>query len=117
MTRGKPMPQSSTNLRAFAEQLSSCAQVLVAIADQMDAKRISSILVLEGHRMAYLSVEQYLEKFLQEVRKAFTRHRMQHGDFGGEADHEEGKGIVADNERGGVAGGTGGRHPRPRGHK
>lgn len=83
MTRGKPAAQTASNLRAFSDRLTSCALALRAVADEMDGSKVKSVLVLEGHRMAYLSVEQYLEKFVQEARKALTRARSMRGDFGG----------------------------------
>jgi hypothetical protein len=82
MTRGKPIPQKADHLRAFAERLDSCASALRAVADEMEALKVKSVTAKEGHRMAYLSVEQYLEKFIQEVRKGLTRERSERGDFG-----------------------------------
>lgn len=80
--RGKPMEQTAKHLRAFASRLTSCAMALEAAADEMDSDEIDVITCFEGHRMAYLSVEQYLEKFIQESRKGITRFRNERGDFG-----------------------------------
>ena len=82
--RGTPTEQSADHLRAFADRLTSCANALNAVADQMDASKIKRIVCFEGHAMAYRSIEQYLEKFIQEVRKGLTRFRKDRGDFGGD---------------------------------
>ena len=83
MSRGKPTPQTASNLRSFAEQLEHCAIALRTVADEMDARSVKEVIVVEGHAMAIRSVEQYLEKFLQSVRQGFARVRKDRGDFGG----------------------------------
>lgn len=84
MSRGKPTPQTAENLRAFAERLTSCAAALLAVADEMNSQKIKTVTCFEGHAMAYRSLNQYLEKFIQEVRRGFTRARQERGDFGGD---------------------------------
>jgi hypothetical protein len=79
---GPPVQQSAENLRAFAQQLTSCAMALQAVADEMTTRKIKTITVVEGHAMAVRSLNQYIEQFIKGARAGLMRFRQDRGDFG-----------------------------------